>query len=422
MFKKPKDLTKNVLGWIFYDFANSSFTTIIVTVIFSVYFKDVVVNKGEYGTALWGRAVSISMLLVAIAAPIMGAVADFSRAKKNFLFYFTVITVIFTALLYYVGPGDISRGFWFFVVANFGFNCANVFYNALLPEITSRSSMGKVSGWGWSFGYIGGLASLLLVYPLVDQQIRLVFPVVSLFFSSFALITFVFLTPSITRYSKRTNYFKTAFLRIKSSFTHIRHFKELIKFIIAYLIYNDGIVIVISFASIYGATHLGMSASDLINFFIIMQLASFAGAFVFGYILDKIGARITIAITLLFWLIVTVRAFWVQSIDEFYMIGILAGIAMGSSQSSSRTMLALLTPDDKMAEFFGFYSFTGKVSSVIGPLIYGEIARVTGSQRYAILSVALFFITGLILLFFVNEDKGKRAVEYWHDNNLNNDS
>lgn len=422
MFKKPKDLTKNVLGWIFYDFANSSFTTIIVTVIFSVYFKDVVVNKGEYGTALWGRAVSISMLLVAIAAPIMGAVADFSRAKKNFLFYFTVITVIFTALLYYVGPGDISRGFWFFVVANFGFNCANVFYNALLPEITSRSSMGKVSGWGWSFGYIGGLASLLLVYPLVDQQIRLVFPVVSLFFSSFALITFVFLTPSITRYSKRTNYFKTAFLRIKSSFTHIRHFKELIKFIIAYLIYNDGIVIVISFASIYGATHLGMSASDLINFFIIMQLASFAGAFVFGYILDKIGARITISITLLFWLIVTVRAFWVQSIDEFYMIGILAGIAMGSSQSSSRTMLALLTPDDKMAEFFGFYSFTGKVSSVIGPLIYGEIARVTGSQRYAILSVALFFITGLILLFFVNEDKGKRAVEYWHDNNLNNDS
>lgn len=422
MFKKPKDLTKNVLGWIFYDFANSSFTTIIVTVIFSVYFKDVVVNKGEYGTALWGRAVSISMLLVAIAAPIMGAVADFSRAKKNFLFYFTVITVIFTALLYYVGPGDISRGFWFFVVANFGFNCANVFYNALLPEITSRSSMGKVSGWGWSFGYIGGLASLLLVYPLVDQQIRLVFPVVSLFFSSFALITFVFLTPSITGYSKRTNYFKTAFLRIKSSFTHIRHFKELIKFIIAYLIYNDGIVIVISFASIYGATHLGMSASDLINFFIIMQLASFAGAFVFGYILDKIGARITISITLLFWLIVTVRAFWVQSIDEFYMIGILAGIAMGSSQSSSRTMLALLTPDDKMAEFFGFYSFTGKVSSVIGPLIYGEIARVTGSQRYAILSVALFFITGLILLFFVNEDKGKRAVEYWHDNNLNNDS
>lgn len=422
MFKKPKDLTKNVLGWIFYDFANSSFTTIIVTVIFSVYFKDVVVNKGEYGTALWGRAVSISMLLVAIAAPIMGAVADFSRAKKNFLFYFTVITVIFTALLYYVGPGDISRGFWFFVVANFGFNCANVFYNALLPEITSRSSMGKVSGWGWSFGYIGGLASLLLVYPLVDQQIRLVFPVVSLFFSSFALITFVFLTPSITRYSKRTNYFRTAFLRIKSSFTHVRHFKELIKFIIAYLIYNDGIVIVISFASIYGATHLGMSASDLINFFIIMQLASFAGAFVFGYILDKIGARITISITLLFWLIVTVRAFWVQSIDEFYMIGILAGIAMGSSQSSSRTMLALLTPDDKMAEFFGFYSFTGKVSSVIGPLIYGEIARVTGSQRYAILSVALFFITGLILLFFVNEDKGKRAVEYWHDNNLNNDS
>ncbi|MCF7919836.1 MAG: MFS transporter [Candidatus Cloacimonetes bacterium] len=414
-FRKPADLNRNVLGWIFYDFANSSFTTIIVTVIYAVYFKNVVVNSGEMGTALWGRAISISMLMVALAAPIMGAVADFSRAKKNFLFYFTVITVVFTALLYYVKPGDISRGFWFFIIANFGFNCANVFYNSLLPDITSRSSLGKVSGWGWSFGYLGGLVSLLLVYPLVNYNIRLVFPVVALFFSTFALITFIFLKGSLSRFSRRTNYFKIAFQRLYASVRSIRHFKELIKFLIAFMIYNDGIVVVISFASIYGATRFGMTTASLISFFVIMQISSFFGAFIFGYILDRIGARITISITLLLWIVVTLGAFFAASITAFYVVGLVAGLAIGSSQSSSRTMLALLTPPAKMAEFYGFYSFTGKVSSVIGPLIYGEIARITGSQRFSILAITVFFITGLVVLYFVDEKKGLTAAGNWID-------
>ena len=414
-FHKSPDMNRNVMGWILYDFANSSFTTIIVTVIFAVYFKNIVVNSGEMGTALWGRAISVSMLFVAIAAPILGAVADFSRAKKNFLIYFTVITVIFTALLYFVGPGDISKGFWFFVIANFGFNCANVFYNSLLPEITSRSSMGKVSGWGWGIGYLGGLLSLLLVYPLVENHISLVFPAVAVFFLSFALITFILLKSKISRFSRRTNYFRTAFKRISSSARSITHFRELIKFMISYLIYNDGIVVIISFASIYGATRFGMTTADLISFFIIMQISSFIGAFIFGYILDKIGARVTISITLVLWMAVTIGAFFAASVNTFYIVGLIAGFAIGSSQSSSRTMLALLTPNDKMAEFFGFFSFTGKVSSVIGPLIYGEIARITGSQRYSILTITSFFLIGLIILFFVDEKKGRAAAENWQE-------
>lgn len=413
MNDKLTPFNKKIFPWIIYDFANSSFTTIIVTVIYAVYFKNVVVDQAELGTALWGRAVSFSMLLVAIAAPILGAVADFSRAKKNFLIYFTVITVVFTFLLYYVKAGDISRGFWFFVIANFGFNCANVFYNALLPDITSRANLGKVSGWGWGIGYLGGLLSLVIVYPFVKDHVRVVFPIVAIFFLSFALITFIFLQSSISRFSRRTNYFKTAFLRIRNSAINIRHFKELVKFIISYLIYNDGIVVVIAFASIYGSSRLGMTSQDLIKFFVIMNLTSFAGAFGFGYILDKIGAKKTISITLFIWLAVVIAAFFCSSITHFYLIGLLAGIAIGSSQSSSRSMLALLTPDDKMAEFFGFYSFTGKVSSVIGPLLYGEIARITGSQQYSILAMALFFIIGIIILHSVNEEKGKQAVDNW---------
>ena len=413
--KFDADLNRNVFGWILYDFANSSFTTIIVTVVFAVYFKNIVVNNGEMGTSLWGRAVSISMLLVALAAPILGAVADFSRAKKNFLIYCTALTVIFTALLYFVGPGDISKGMWFFIIANFGFNCANVFYNSLLPDITSRSSMGKVSGWGWGIGYIGGLVSLLLVYPLVKDHTRLVFPVVAIFFSSFALIAFIFLRSSMPTFSKRTNYFKTAFSRIYTSARNIGHFRELVKFIISYLIYNDGIVIIITFASIYGSSRFGMTGQDLIKYFIIMNITSFIGAFIFGYVLDRIGAKITIAITLLLWMGVAASAFFCQSINTFYIVGLFAGLAIGSCQSSSRTMLALLTPDDKMAEFFGFYSFTGKVSSVIGPLVYGEIARITGSQKLSILSISFFFLAGFIVLLTVNEQKGKAAAQSWHD-------
>jgi len=406
-------LTKNIFGWLMYDFANSSFTTIIVTVVYSLYFKEVVVNQEELGTALWGRAVSISMLLVAISAPIFGAVADYSRAKKRFLFYTTYLTVIFTALLYFVKAGNIFTGMLFFIIANFGFNSGMVFYNSLLPEIAGRNDLGKVSGWGWALGYVGGLLSLFLVLPLVNNNlVNLAFPAVALFFGLFALFTF-FLLKEIKKPSKRTNYFKTALQRIITTAKNIRKFKELLKFICSYLFYNDGIVVVISFAAIYGATRFGMTLKQLIPYFIIVNLTSMVGAFIFGYILDKIGAKKTITITLIIWVVVVFWAFWCRTITEFYCVGLLAGLAIGSSQSSSRTMLALLTPEEKMAEFFGFYAFTGKVASIFGPFIYGEVARITGSQRWAILSVLVFFLAGIIILQTVNENKGRLIAIDW---------
>jgi len=408
-------LTKNIVGWVMYDFANSSFTTIIVTVVYSVYFKKVVVNQGELGTALWGRAVSISMLMVAVSAPIFGAVADYSRSKKKFLFINCYLTVIFTALLYFVKAGNIFTGMLFFIIANFGFNSGNVFYNALLPDIASRDELGKVSGLGWGIGYIGGLISLVLVLPLVNNHLtRLVFPMVAVFFGLFALITF-FLLKEVRKPSKRTNYFKTAVNRIIKSFENIRRFRELVKFIISYLIYNDGIIIVISFAAIYGATRFGMNQKQLITYFIIANVTSMFGAIIFGYVLDKIGAKRTISVTLFIWLIVVIWAFFCKNAKEFYFVGMLAGIAIGSSQSSSRTMLALLTPREKTAEFFGFYSVTGRLASIFGPLVYGEISRITGNQRWAILSVIMFFVMGFFVLQTVNEEKGKTAALDWRD-------
>lgn len=408
-------MNRKIFGWIMYDFANSSFVTIIVTVIYSVYFKNVVVNQGEVGTALWGRAVSISMLMVALTAPIFGAVADFSRAKKKFLFYNCYLTVIFTALLYFVKEGNIFLGMLFFIIANFGFNSGNVFYNALLSDIVPRKDLGKVSGWGWAFGYVGGLLSLLLMMPLVHNQwTRLVFPTVAAFFGIFAIPTFILLT-EVKKPSRRVNYYKKAFQRLISTAVNIKRFQELIKFMFSYFVYNDGIIVVISFAAIYGSTRFGMNQKELITYFVIANLSSIIGAFIFGYILDWIGAKKTISITLLIWIGVVVWAFLCKSSREFYQVGILAGIAIGSSQSSSRTMLALLTPKEKMAEFFGFYSVTGKIASIIGPLVYGEIARITGDQKWAILAVIGFFVLGASMLQFVDEEKGKDAALHWQE-------
>ena len=407
-------LNKSILGWITYDFANSSFVTVIVTVVYSVYFKKQVVGSEELGTALWGRAISLSMLMVAILAPFLGAIADHSNFKKRFMLIFCYLSVIFTGLLYFVGKGDIFIGMLFFIVANFGFNASNVFYNAFLPEIAPRKDMGKISGLGWGFGYVGGLLALLISLPLVDFNVRLVFPTIAAFYGLFAIVTFALLRERRSPVG-RTSHVDVGLRRIASTFRNIRHFKDLMRYLIAYLIYNDAIVVVITFASIYGATRFGMSTQQLVVYFIIAQGTSILGSILFGYLIDILEARRTITITLGIWIAVVLWAYFCKSATEYYFVGVLAGIAIGSSQSSSRTMLALLTPHEKKAEFFGFYSLTGRIASVLGPLVYGEIARVTGDQRKAILAVLIFFVVGGVLLQFVNEKRGSELAENWKD-------
>lgn len=409
LFKK---FEKQTIGWILYDFADSSFVTIIVTVLFSMYFKNIVVNQGELGTALWGRGISISMLMVAILAPFLGAIADYSHSKKLLLTIFTYSCVILSSLLFFVKPGNITFALVIFILANFSFNSANVFYNAFLTMVAKPSEVGKISGIAWGVGYLGGLASLLLIMPIVKMDLtsfynyRLSFLFVAVFYGLFALPT-MFWVKDITGSVFRTqSYFVIAITRLKETVLNIKKYKELLKFLVSYLLYNDGITVVISFASIYGAQRFGMNASEMIIYFIIAQPASFLGAIIFGYLFDRIGAKNSISITLIIWILTVIWVFFCSSKQEYYFIGIAAGFAMGSSQSNSRALFSILTPTHKMTEFFGFYSVTGRLASIIGPLIYGEIAMRTGNQRYAILSIVLFFVAGLILLQFVNVKKG----------------
>ena len=411
-------VNRNIFGWAMYDFANSAFVTVIVTVVFSRYYQSSVVADAQLGSALWGRAVSLSMLLVGLAAPVLGAIADHTRSKKRFMVFFCYLSVAFTLALWLVRPGDVWLGFGLFVVANFGFNASNVFYNAFLPDITTRERMGRVSGLGWALGYVGGLLALVMALGIVREDVRLVFPAVGGFFGVFATLTFILLREN--KGEKREHggglvYLRVGFLRLRDSFHQIRRLRELVKFLISYLIYNDGITTVIAFASIYGGKRFGMELDDLIYYFIIANVSSIVGAFVFGHVLDRIGARRTITITLVVWSAVVLWAYFCRSATEYYFVGVLAGIAIGASQSSSRTMLALLTPDSKMSEFFGFYAFSGKLAAVVGPLVYGEIDRLSSSDRLPILSVLVFFLAGGLLLQTVKERQGRLAAEGWEE-------
>lgn len=393
---------RNIIGWMFYDFANSAFTTIIVTVVYSAYFiQSVVAGQAGYGEMLWGRAIGISMTLVAITAPILGAVADYSRSKKKLLFFNCYLTVIFTALLYFVKPGQIGLGMTLFIIANFGFNSANVFYDAFLPEICSPQDIGKVSGYGWALGYIGGLVALLVSLVLVKYNVRFVFPAIALHFFAFSLFTFFWLK-EFQRPSKRSNYYRIAWMRVSHSLQNIYRQPQLLRYIISYFIYNDGITTVIVFASIYGITRFGMTTKEMIIYFILAQFTSILGSAVFGWITDRLNVKLSLSIALLIWIAVVGWAFFCTSATMYYGVGLLAGLAIGSSQANSRTMLSLLTPTQHQAEFFGFYTLTGRLSSIIGPLLYGWIANRYGDIRYSVLSLLIFFILGWIILQSVN--------------------
>ena len=395
----------------FYDFANSAFTTIIVSVVYSAYFiKAVVIGDEGYGEMLWGRAVAISMTLVAITAPVFGAIADYSRAKKKFLFYNCYLTIIFTSLLFFVRQGDVMMGMIFFIIANFGFNSANVFYDAFLPEITSQKDIGKTSGYGWAWGYVGGLVSLvssLILLKLSDAYVVYIFPMIGLHLFAYSMVTFIWLR-EVRKPSKRTNYFRVAYQRIRFSVSNIRRLPELFRYMISYLIYNSGIYTVILFAAIYGINRFGMSMQDMILYFIFAQFSSILGSVLFGRFADKASVKDSLSISLLIWILVVIWAFFCQSALEYYFVGFLAGLAIGSSQANSRTMLSILTPRSKQAEFFGFYTLTGRLSSIFGPLLYGSIAYFSGSIRFAILSLIIFFISGWVIL---NTVKIKQGIE-----------
>jgi UMF1 family MFS transporter len=397
---------KNIFIWTLFDFANTAFSVIIVTVIYSKYFSNFVADGRKW---IWGLAVSISMILAAILSPPLGAIADVSRNRKRFLMIFTLISVVCTALMFFVQKGDVFLGFLLFVLANLGFEAGLVFYDAFLPNLTEKKNFGRVSGYGFAMGYVGALAVLLIVMALLPSQtapdyyfyIRLSFVVAAAFFLIFSIPLFLFISEQKIKEPIKKDLIKNGIKESVNTFKAIfilGNYPSIKRFLIAFFLYNDGILTIIAFASIFAANTLKMSDEQVILFFVVVQSTAVAGSFIFGIISDHIGPKKSITITLFIWIAVIVGTFFVNTVTEFYIIGLLAGMSIGSSQSTSRSLMALLTPKDREAEFFGFYDgLFGKSSAVVGPLFYGIISDLS-NERFAALSVGLFFIAGLIVL------------------------
>jgi len=400
-----------VFVWSLFDFANTSFSVIIVTVIYSKYFSNHVTGGQKW---IWGLAVSLSMIMAALLSPPLGAVADISRNRKRFLLLFTLLSVVCTSLMFFIQEGDILAGFILFVFANIGFESGLVFYDAFLPNLTAKKNYGRVSGYGFAMGYLGALAVLLIVMILLPEStspdyyfyIRFSFIIAAAFFLFFSAPLFIFLKePQIKEPVKK----ELLRIGIKKSFNSFRaiffqkDYPSMKMFLTSFFLYNDAIITIIAFASIFAANILKMTDQQIIIFFVIVQSTAVLGSFIFGIISDHIGPKKTITITLIIWIVVIIGAFFVSTISEFYIVGLLAGMSIGSSQSCSRSLMALITPKDREAEFFGFYDgLFGKSSAVVGPFIYGIISDLS-NERFAALAIGLFFIAGLIILQKVNE-------------------
>ena len=395
-----------VFVWTLFDFANTSFSIIVVTFLYAVYFKKTVAGNEAIGDLYWSISTSIAMAVTAIISPILGAIADHNAGKKRFLLFFTALCILGTASLYFIGPGQIFWGIFLFVIANIGFEAGLVFYDAFLPEITAPKNYGRVSGYGFGMGYLGSLATLGIVYPFIEaSMIKESFPVAALFFLIFSLPLFFFLKENRTKVEQTQSYIAIGFSRVWSTLTHLKYYKNLAIFLVAFFFYIEGVNTIIFFAGNYASTTLGFSEMELLIFFIVVQTTAIVGSVIFGIIADKIGQKRTIVITLFMWLITVALAYFVYDKEGFYIVGLLAGAAMGSCQSTSRSLMSKLTPPEKKTEFFGFYSFFGKSSAVIGPLVFGLVSFISGDQRLAIISIAFFFIIGLLILTKVKDPK-----------------
>ncbi len=430
--QKSVSTRKERVAWYLYDLGNSAYASVILLAVYSAYFKKEVVGGAE-GSRLWGLTISVAMILVALAAPIMGAIADYSGAKKRFLLFFTALSVSATALLFFTQKGTVFLAIMLFLLAEIGYRAAQVFYDALLPEIAAPEEMGRIAGMGWAVGSAGGILILLLILPPILMSksnilvVRGSLVATALFFALASVPIFLWLRE---RAQPQTlppgeNYLGIAFKQLRQTIRAARGFKEFLKFMLAYLIYNEGVIIALNFAAILGAVLFGLQQTGLIVFFIIVQATNVIGAVLFGHLQDRFGGKRSLTLSILLMVACIVALYLAQNQTQFFIIGAVVGIAMAGIQSVSRAMVGTFSPPGKSGEFFGFFALTGRTSSVIGPAIFGWLAAeltlwyqaqgqdiVLAEQmghRLAIFSIAAFLLVGWALLTTVDEAKARQA-------------
>ena len=431
-----KERKRAQLAWYLYDFGNSAYAAVVLLAIYSAYFKGTVVGGAE-GTRLWGIAVGVAMLVSAVVAPVLGAIADYSAFKKRFLLFFSSLSWIFTALLFFVRKGDVFLGMFFFIMAEIGYRAGQVFYNSLLPEVADESEIGRVSANGWAIGSVGGIVCLLLVLPAIvlikdtDLPVRGAFVFTAVFFIASALPLFLWIKEKGERKSLPAGqgYLSLAFSRLGRTFKAVRHFSEFLKFMVAFLIFNDGIVMALDFAAIIGAVLYGMNQTQLIILMIVVQVASVAGAYVSGIYGERAGFMRALIASILLMIAAVIWMLFNKTLTGFFIIASFAGFALTGVQAVTRTLTGVFAPKGQSAEFYSFFAIAGRTSSFIGPTVYGLLATSVAlrleaggmdtllaeqmGQRAGIVSIAVFLAVGLVVLLTVREQRARQAaLEY----------
>jgi len=412
---------REVWAWAMYDFANSGYTTVVVTAIFNAYFVAVVAGNQPWSTFAWTAALALSYALIMITAPLVGAYADLHAAKKKLLLVSTAGCVMFTAALALIGPGDLWLAILLIVLSNFFYGSGENLIAAFLPELAQGRALGKVSGWGWSLGYLGGLTSLGACLAYVDRAqahgqfatdfVPVTMLITAALFALASLPTFLFLRErAVPQTHARNRLIREAYARFVQTLRHASRYRDLRRFLVCTVFYQAGIQAVISLAAIYAQQAMHFSTRDTILLIFVVNITAAAGAFLFGHLQDRIGHIQTIALTLVLWIVMVLLAWGAQGPGMFWLAANLAGIAMGASQSAGRAMVGLLSPASRRAEFFGLWGMAVKLSSILGPITYGLASWLSqGDHRMAILATGSYFVVGLVLLGGVDVLRGRRA-------------
>jgi UMF1 family MFS transporter len=395
-----------------YDFANSAYTTVVITAVFGAYFVSVVAGNAPWATFAWTAALSVSYAAILLTGPLVGAWADAHAAKKNLLLFSTGGCVLFTAALYYAGPSAVALSLVLVALSNYFFGTGENLIAAFLPELADSRAMGRVSGWGWSFGYLGGLAALgiCLAYILAagrpaTETVPVTMLITAAFFLLAATPTFLFL-----RERARPQPMESPWKRMLETARNAAAYRDLRNFLFCILFYQAGITAVISLAAIYAEQAMKFTTQQTITLILVVNITAAIGAFGFGYLQDAIGHIKAVALTLVGWIVMVVLAGLSDTATMFWLAANLAGLCMGSSQAAGRAIVGYLAPPTRLAEFFGLWGLAVKAASIFGPITYGAVTLAfPGNHRLGIFVTGIYFVIGLLLLKTIDVERGRRA-------------
>ncbi len=414
---------KGIKAWAMYDWANSAFATTIMAAVLPVYYSTVAsadLSPAD-ATANWAFTTTIALVLVAILGPVLGAMADFTGAKKRFFTFFVLMGVTGTALLYFVGTGDWLLASFLFIIGDIGFSGSIVFYDSFLPHIARPEDIDQVSSRGYATGYLGGgillavnMAAIMLVPDSLTQLMtRLAFVSVAIWWLVFTIPLWRTVKEPARRIHAnevKKNVFAASFGRLSKTFSELRTYRQLLKFIVAFWLYNNGIGTIITMATIYG-TELGFGMETTLGTLLMVQFVAVPFAFLFGWLAKKIGTKPAILLSLAIYTLIAIGGYFLQVPWHFWVLGFGVATVQGGSQALSRSLCGRMIPKSKSAEFFGFFSVSEKIAGTVGPLVFGIVSKIMGGSRLSIVSLIIFFIAGGFLLTKVDEKEGIRVAD-----------